>query len=169
MLQAEDCSLGILYCIGETKEDRESERNEEVLSEQLTALQGKARVEADDDILDSSPEGDAAIDAVTIELFSADGLIEAQEQQTLQQIMDGKGNAAFRAIEEQVLTDMPIFPSVISTGGSCMVQLSPSERGSSLAMSIAMRLLVFHSLPVLAPSIEIPPFETRVPKEGFVE
>ena len=53
-----------------------------------------------------------------LEVVDADGLIEAQERQTLQQIMDGRGNAAFRAIEEQVLTDMPLFSSVISTGGS---------------------------------------------------
>ena len=53
-----------------------------------------------------------------LEVVDADGLIEAQENQTLQQIMDGQGNAAFRAIEEQVLTDMPLFSSVISTGGS---------------------------------------------------
>ena len=44
-----------------------------------------------------------------LEVVDADGLIEAQEKQTLQQIMDGRGNAAFRAIEEQVLTDMPFF------------------------------------------------------------
>ena len=53
-----------------------------------------------------------------LELVDADGLIEAQEGQSLQQIMDGRGNAAFRAVEEQVLTGMPLFPSVISTGGS---------------------------------------------------
>jgi shikimate kinase len=53
-----------------------------------------------------------------LKLVDTDGLIEAQEQQTLQQIMDGRGNAMFRAIEEQVLTNMPLFPSVISTGGS---------------------------------------------------
>ena len=33
VLQAEDCNLGILYCLGETKEDRESERNEAVLAD----------------------------------------------------------------------------------------------------------------------------------------
>lgn len=38
VLQAEDCDLGILYCLGETKEDREGERNEQVLAEQLEAL-----------------------------------------------------------------------------------------------------------------------------------
>ena len=56
--------------------------------------------------------------ALGLELVDADGLIEAQEQQTLQQIMDTRGNAVFRAIEEQVLTQMPLFSSVISTGGS---------------------------------------------------
>ena len=65
-----------------------------------------------------STVGAALAKHLGLELVDADGLIEAQEQQTLQQIMDGKGNAAFRAIEEQVLTDMPIYPSVISTGGS---------------------------------------------------
>lgn len=35
---AEDCDLGILYCLGETKEARDQERNEEVLREQLEAL-----------------------------------------------------------------------------------------------------------------------------------
>ena len=65
-----------------------------------------------------STVGAALAKHLALELVDADGLIEAQEQQTLQQIMDGRGNAAFRAIEEQVLTDMPIYPSVISTGGS---------------------------------------------------
>ena len=54
--------------------------------------------------------------ALGLGLVDADGLIEAQEQQTLQQIMDTRGNAVFRAIEEQVLTQMPLFSSVISTG-----------------------------------------------------
>lgn len=53
-----------------------------------------------------------------IERIDTDRLIEAQEAQTLQQIMDNRGNAIFRAIEEQVLTQMPLFSSVISTGGS---------------------------------------------------
>ena len=38
VLNAEDCDLGILYCLGETKEARDQERNEEVLKEQLEAL-----------------------------------------------------------------------------------------------------------------------------------
>ena len=65
-----------------------------------------------------STVGAALAKRLGLELVDADGLIEAQENQTLQQIMDGKGNAIFREIEEQVLTSMPLFPSVISTGGS---------------------------------------------------
>ncbi len=65
-----------------------------------------------------STVGAALAKRLGLELVDADGLIEAQENQTLQQLMDGKGNAIFREIEEQVLTSMPLFPSVISTGGS---------------------------------------------------
>ena len=53
-----------------------------------------------------------------LERVDTDRLIEAREKQTLQQIMDTRGNAIFRTIEEQVLTEMPLFPSIISTGGS---------------------------------------------------
>ena len=65
-----------------------------------------------------STVGKVLAERLVLKLVDADGLIEAQEGQTLQQIMDGRGNAVFRAIEEQVLTDMALFPSVISTGGS---------------------------------------------------
>ena len=65
-----------------------------------------------------STVGKVLAERLALQLVDADGLIEAQEEQTLQQIMDGRGNSVFRAIEEQVLTDMALFPSVISTGGS---------------------------------------------------
>ena len=65
-----------------------------------------------------STVGKVLAERLALQLVDADGLIEAQEGQTLQQIMDGRGNTVFRAIEEQVLTDMALFPSVISTGGS---------------------------------------------------
>ena len=75
-----------------------------------------------------STVGAALAKHLGLELVDADGLIEAQEQQSLQQIMDGRGNAAFRAIEEQVLTEMPLFPSVISTGGSVVYSDKIMER-----------------------------------------
>ena len=62
-----------------------------------------------------STVGAALAKQLGLELVDADGLIEAQENQTLQQIMDGRGNDVFREIEEQVLTSMPLFPSIIST------------------------------------------------------
>ena len=52
-----------------------------------------------------------------LERIDTDRLIESREKQTLQQIMDTHGNATFRAIEEAVLIEMPLFPSIISTGG----------------------------------------------------
>ena len=65
-----------------------------------------------------STVGAALARQLSLTLVDADGLIEQHANQTLQQIMDTRGNAAFRSIEEQVLTQMPLFPSVISTGGS---------------------------------------------------
>ena len=62
--------------------------------------------------------GAALAKRLDLELVDADGLIETHEGQSLQEIVDSKGNTAFRAVEEQVLTSMPLFPSVISTGGS---------------------------------------------------
>ena len=48
--------------------------------------------------------GTALAARLDLELVDADGLIEAQEGLSLQEIMDSKGNATFRAVEEQVLT-----------------------------------------------------------------
>ena len=47
-----------------------------------------------------------------------DLLIQQQEQATLAEIIAAKGHEALRHIEEQVLIDMAVGPSVISTGGS---------------------------------------------------
>ena len=51
--------------------------------------------------------GAALAARLDLELVDADGLIEAHEGQSLQEIVDSKGNATFRAVEEQVLTSMP--------------------------------------------------------------
>ena len=77
--------------------------------------------------------------ALGLELVDADGLIEAQEQQTLQQIMDTRGNAVFRAIEEQVLTQMPLFSSVISTGGSVIYSEKIMARLSAHSTVVYLR------------------------------
>ena len=77
--------------------------------------------------------------ALGVELVDADGLIEAQEKQTLQQIMDTRGNAVFRAIEEQVLTQMPLFSSVISTGGSVIYSEKIMARLSAHSTVVYLR------------------------------
>ncbi len=74
-----------------------------------------------------------------LEVVDADGLIEAQENQTLQQIMDKKGNTAFRAIEEQVLSDMPLFSSVISTGGSVVYSERVMSRLCAVSTVVYLR------------------------------
>ena len=55
---------------------------------------------------------------LNLPLVDTDHLIEAREGQTLQEIMDGRGHEVFREIEQSVLLEMPLRPSVISTGGS---------------------------------------------------
>jgi shikimate kinase len=77
--------------------------------------------------------------ALGVELVDADGLIEAQEKQTLQQIMDTRGNAVFRAIEEQVLTQMRLFSSVISTGGSVIYSEKIMARLSAHSTVVYLR------------------------------
>lgn len=47
-----------------------------------------------------------------------DLLIQAQERATLAEIIKARGHEALREVEEQVLLDMAIRPSIISTGGS---------------------------------------------------
>ena len=97
--------------------------------------------------------GAALAARLDLELVDADGLIEAQEGQSLQQIMDGRGNAAFRAVEEQVLTGMPLFPSVISTGGSVVYSEKIMARlsAASTILGLATRLST-SSLPAAATS-----------------
>ena len=83
--------------------------------------------------------GAALAARLDLELVDADGLIEAQEGQSLQDIMDGRGNAAFRAIEEQVLTSMPLFPSVISTCGSVVYSAAIMARLSAASTLVYLR------------------------------
>ena len=74
-----------------------------------------------------------------LDLLDTDNLIEAQENLTLQQIVDARGNTAFRAIEEQVLTAMPLSPSVISTGGSVVYSEKIMARLSANSLVIYLR------------------------------
>ena len=67
-----------------------------------------------------STVGALLADLLNLMLVDTDNLIELETGQTLQQIVDYRGNQVFREIEERVLTEMPLFPSVISTGGSAV-------------------------------------------------
>ena len=86
-----------------------------------------------------STVGAALAARLGLELVDTDGLIEAQEGQSLQEIIDGKGNLAFRAIEEHVLTNMPLFPSVISTGGSVVYSVSVMSRLRAASRVVYLR------------------------------
>ena len=108
--------------------------------------------------------GAALAARLDLELVDADGLIEAQEGQSLQQIMDGRGNAAFRAVEEQVLTGMPLFPSVISTGGSVVYSEKIMARLSAASTVVYLRAR-FTPLSTVCPShptAVLPPMASRV-------
>ena len=68
-----------------------------------------------------------------------DLLIQEQEQATLAEIIAAKGHEALRAIEEQVLLDMDIVPSVISTGGSVVYSEAIMRRLSNASSVIYLR------------------------------
>jgi len=87
-----------------------------------------------------------------LDLLDTDGLIEAQENLTLQQIVDARGNTAFRAIEEHVLTAMPLSPSVISTGGSVVYRkIMARLAAKSLVIYLRARLETIEYRVSLAP------------------
>ena len=62
------------------------------------------------------------------DFVDTDLLIQAQEQATLAQIIARSSHLHLRAIEQQVLLDMPIAHSVISTGGSVVYSESIMQR-----------------------------------------
>ena len=68
-----------------------------------------------------------------------DLLIQEQEQATLAEIIAAKGHEALRVIEEQVLLDMDIGPSVISTGGSVVYSERIMNRLSNASSVIYLR------------------------------
>ena len=71
-----------------------------------------------------------------------DLLIQHQEQATLAEIIAAKGHQAFRAIEEQVLLDMDIGASVISTGGSVVYSEAIMNRLSNASSMVYLRSLL---------------------------
>ena len=68
-----------------------------------------------------------------------DLLIQEQEHATLAEIIAAKGHEALRVIEEQVLLDMYICPSVISTGGSVVYSEAIMNRLSNASSVVYLR------------------------------
>jgi shikimate kinase len=57
--------------------------------------------------------------------------IQVHSRATLQEILDHQGHARLREIEEQVLLDIPLAQSIISTGGSVVYSASAMARLSA--------------------------------------
>ena len=72
------------------------------------------------------------------DFVDTDILIQNQEQSTLAEIIAQRDHVYLRQVEEQVLLDMPIHPSVISTGGS--VVYSPKVMARLTAVSTVVYL-----------------------------
>jgi len=68
-----------------------------------------------------------------------DLLIQEQEQATLSEIIAARGHEALRVIEEQVLLDMGIGASVISTGGSVVYSEAIMNRLSNASSVVYLR------------------------------
>ena len=68
-----------------------------------------------------------------------DLLIQEQEQATLAEIIAAKGHEALRVIVEQVLLEMDIGPSVISTGGSVVYSEAIMNRLSNTSSVVYLR------------------------------
>ena len=68
-----------------------------------------------------------------------DLLIQEQEQATLAKIIAAKGHEALRVIEEQVLLEMDIGASVISTGGSVVYSTAIMNRLSNASTVVYLR------------------------------
>lgn len=68
-----------------------------------------------------------------------DLLIQTQEQATLAEIIAAQGHQSLLDIEEQVLLDMPIEPSVISTGGSVVYSEKAMQRLTAESLVLYLR------------------------------
>ena len=105
--------------------------------------------------------GAALAKLMGLEVVDTDALIEARENQSLQQILDQKGKAVFLEIEETVLMSMPLYSSVISTGGSVVYSENVMRRLSkeSTVIYLEAALKTIETRVALAPrrGIAAPP------------
>lgn len=76
---------------------------------------------------------------IGLAFVDTDILIQEQEQATLAEIIARSNAFALREIEEQVLLDMPITDSVISTGGSVVYSPAIMARLSAASAVVYLR------------------------------
>jgi len=72
--------------------------------------------------------------------LDCDTLLEQQERRGLQEIVDGDGHLALRAIEEQLLLGLSAGRHVIATGGSAVYSDKAMRHLSALGRVIWLRL-----------------------------
>ena len=65
---------------------------------------------------------------VGLEFTDTDLSIQAREHRTLQEIVDSDGHLRLRAIEEEVLLDVPLEGRVLATGGSVVYSPAIMQR-----------------------------------------
>lgn len=63
-----------------------------------------------------------------LEFIDSDKLIEARAGATLQEIVDREGFLALRALDEQVILDLPLEGRVVATGGSVIYSARALQR-----------------------------------------
>lgn len=76
---------------------------------------------------------------VGLAFVDTDLLIQEQENATLAQIISARGHEVLREIEQQVLLDMPLRPSIVSTGGSVVYSEAIMERLTAASTVVYLR------------------------------
>ena len=79
--------------------------------------------------------------------------IQCQQQATLQEIIEARGHLALRAIEEQVLLELPLERAVVSTGGSAVYSEEAMRRLRRAGPTVYLRV----SLPLLEQRVAATP------------
>ncbi len=79
--------------------------------------------------------------------------IQCREQATLQEILESRGHLALRAIEEQVLLEVPLERAIVSTGGSAVYSEVAMQRLQRAGPTVYLRV----GLPVLEQRVAAAP------------
>lgn len=74
-----------------------------------------------------------------LEFSDTDLAIQAKEQKSLQDILEGQGHLQLRAIEEAVLLEVPLHNRVLATGGSVIYSDQAMRRLSAAGPVVYLR------------------------------